>query len=87
MRPVLAVVGKNSNGAAGADFMTKPQIDEPAMLIWTPDGSWLQTTVDGLRRTSHLGKIGDREQVQKACEERGLRFKEFRSNHVWYGRP
>lgn len=47
--------------------------DRP-VIIWTEDGAWYQQNVNGVKRSSYLGKIGSAEQVREWCESRAIDF-------------
>lgn len=47
--------------------------DRP-VIIWTEDGAWYQQNLNGIVRSSYLGKIGTAEQVREWCEGRAIDF-------------
>lgn len=50
-----------------------------AVMIWTPEGTWQQQTVNGIVRSSWLGNIGSARSVQEWAEAHGMEFEIFQA--------
>lgn len=46
-------------------------------LIWTPDGSWLQSRKTGRLVASYLGRVGTLEELQEYAHWMGLDFCQY----------
>lgn len=45
-----------------------------SVIIWTEDGCWFQQKLNGVERSSFLGKIGTADQVREWCEGNAIDF-------------
>jgi len=52
------------------------------VMLWTPNGCWLQTKVNGVVRSSYLGKRGTIEEVRGQCAEMAIRFEVFKDSEA-----